>query len=135
MPPSNPFTTTLRSTSYATSSSPTPTPMVLVTTTTPRTTYSTQQQQQQDSYGSPQGNVVTRPTRPTYSPPTRSTPTTTTRQPSYSPRTRPTTRSPSTQGPDSIEKFWFGFGLKNGSRFRFDSETCLNYPILNVFLV
>ena len=55
----NPFTTTLRSSSYATPTSSTPRPMVLVTTT-PRTTYSTQQQQ--DSYGSPQGNVVTRPT-------------------------------------------------------------------------
>ena len=27
------------------------------------------------------------------------------------------------------------FGLKNGLRFRFDSETCLNYPFLNIFLV
>ena len=31
--------------------------------------------------------------------------------------------------------FGLSFGLKNGLRFRFDSETCLNYPILNIFLV
>ena len=39
------------------------------------------------------------------------------------------------QGPDSIEKNGLSFGLKNGLRFRFDSETCLNYPFLNIFLV
>ena len=27
------------------------------------------------------------------------------------------------------------FGLKNGLRFHFDSETCLNDPFLNIFLV
>ena len=36
------------------------------------------------------------------------------------------------QGGNSVENY---FGLKNGLRFRFDSETCLNYPFLNVFLV
>ena len=40
------------------------------------------------------------------------------------------------QGRDSIEKcFGLSFGLKNGLRFHFDSETCLNYPILNIFFV
>ena len=29
--------------------------------------------------------------------------------------------------------FVLSFGLKNGLRFNFDSETCLNYPFLNVF--
>ena len=28
-----------------------------------------------------------------------------------------------------------GFGLKNRLRFRFASETCLNYPFLNIVLV
>ena len=36
-------------------------------------------------------------------------------------------------GGDSIEKYLFG--LKNGLRFRFDSETCLKYPFLDIFLV
>ena len=31
--------------------------------------------------------------------------------------------------------FGLSFGLKNGLRFRFDSETCPNYPFLNIFLV
>ena len=31
--------------------------------------------------------------------------------------------------------FGLSFGLKNGLRFHFDSETCLNYPFLNIFLV
>ena len=31
--------------------------------------------------------------------------------------------------------FGFSFGLKNRLRFRFDSETCLNYPFMNIFLV
>ena len=39
------------------------------------------------------------------------------------------------QGRDSIEKIGLSFGLKNGLRFHFDSETCLNYPFLNIFLV
>ena len=40
------------------------------------------------------------------------------------------------QGGDSIEKkIGLSFGLKNGSRFRFDLETCLNYPFLTIFLV
>ena len=31
--------------------------------------------------------------------------------------------------------FGLTFGLKNGFRLRFDSETCLNYPFLSFFLV
>ena len=31
--------------------------------------------------------------------------------------------------------FVLSFGLKNGLRFHFDSETCLNYPFLKIFLV
>ena len=31
--------------------------------------------------------------------------------------------------------FGLSFGLKNGLRFHFDSETCLNYPFLKIFLV
>ena len=31
--------------------------------------------------------------------------------------------------------FGLSFGSKNGLRFHFDSETCLNYPFLNIFLV
>ena len=33
------------------------------------------------------------------------------------------------------KQFGLSFGLKNGLRFHFDSETCLNYPFLNIFLV
>ena len=33
------------------------------------------------------------------------------------------------------QKFGLRFGLKNGVRFRFDSETCLNYPFLSILLV
>ena len=39
------------------------------------------------------------------------------------------------QGPNSIGKFGLSFGLKNGLRFHFDSETCLNYKFLNIFSV
>ena len=35
----------------------------------------------------------------------------------------------------SRKNFGLSFGLKNGLRSRFDSETCLNYPFLNIFLV
>ena len=35
-------------------------------------------------------------------------------------------------GGDSKRKH---FGLKNGLRFHFDSETCLNYQFLNIFLL
>ena len=31
--------------------------------------------------------------------------------------------------------FGLSFGLKNGLRFHFDSEACLKYPFLNIFLV
>ena len=31
--------------------------------------------------------------------------------------------------------FVLSFGLKNGLRFRFDYEACLNYPFLNIVLV
>ena len=31
--------------------------------------------------------------------------------------------------------FGLSFGSKNGLRFHFDSETCLSYPFLNIFLV
>ena len=31
--------------------------------------------------------------------------------------------------------FGLSFGLKNGWRFHFNSETCLNYPFLNIFSV
>ena len=31
--------------------------------------------------------------------------------------------------------FGSSFGLKNRLRLRFESETCLNYPFLNIFLV
>ena len=31
------------------------------------------------------------------------------------------------------KNFGLCFGLKNGLRLRFDSETCLNYPFLNIF--
>ena len=31
--------------------------------------------------------------------------------------------------------FGLSFRMKNGLRFRFDSETCLNYPFLNIFLL
>ena len=37
------------------------------------------------------------------------------------------------QGPNSMEKFWLE--LKDSMRFHFDSDTCLNYPYLNFFLV
>ena len=30
--------------------------------------------------------------------------------------------------------FGLSFGLKKGLRFHFDSDTCLNYPFLNIFL-
>ena len=30
--------------------------------------------------------------------------------------------------------FGLNFGLKNGLRFHFDSESCLNHPFLNIFL-
>ena len=33
------------------------------------------------------------------------------------------------------KNFGLNFGLKNGLRFHFDSETCLNYPFMNNFLV
>ena len=33
------------------------------------------------------------------------------------------------------KKFGLSFGLKNGLRFHFDSVTCLNYPLMNYFLV
>ena len=40
------------------------------------------------------------------------------------------------QGHDSIEHILaLSFGLKNRLRFHFDSETCLNCPFLNIFLV
>ena len=32
-------------------------------------------------------------------------------------------------------QFGLSFGLKNRLRFNFDSETCLKYPFLNIFLV
>ena len=35
------------------------------------------------------------------------------------------------QGRNSL-KFGFSIGLKNGLRFNFDTETCLNYPFLNI---
>ena len=39
------------------------------------------------------------------------------------------------QGGDSIETIiGLSFGLKNGSRFNFHSETCLNCPFLEHFL-
>ena len=40
------------------------------------------------------------------------------------------------QGPNSIEKkISLSFGLKNGLTVHFDSETCINYQFLNIFLV
>ena len=33
------------------------------------------------------------------------------------------------------QNFGLSFGLKNGLRFHFDSETCLTYPFFNIFLV
>ena len=40
------------------------------------------------------------------------------------------------QGGDSIEKkIGLSFVLKDGLRFHFDSETCLNCPFLSFFLV
>ena len=33
------------------------------------------------------------------------------------------------------KKIGLSFGLKNGLRFNFHSETCLNYPFLNIFFV
>ena len=39
------------------------------------------------------------------------------------------------QGGNSIKKFGLSFGMKNGLRFHFDSETCLNYLFLNIFVV
>jgi len=37
--------------------------------------------------------------------------------------------------PNSIEKhFGLNFGLKNGLRFHFYPETCLNWQFLNIFL-
>ena len=38
-------------------------------------------------------------------------------------------------GGDSIEKILAQVGFKNGFIFHFDSETCLNYPFLDIFLV
>ena len=33
------------------------------------------------------------------------------------------------------KKIGLSFGLKNGLRFHFDSETCSNYPFLSIFLL
>ena len=47
-----------------------------------------------------------------------------------------TSASVVSQGTNSIEKkYVFRFGLRNGLRFQFDSDTCINYPFANIFFV